>query len=434
MCVGAAASLALLHPAGIGPVLVDIAGGFLGGWICDIDLNTRSGVGDCFSGLDIIVPLSTIAVADLIFQFGIIDYMVTHSGISNIVGLAAFALLFVIGAIRKGDHRGFMHSFLALSLFTASLAFAFPPIASSFMIGMALHMLLDLTNKRGVQLLFPIGKRYCTGWWDSEGVADKAIRSLSLIALIMLAVWQTTGDIIGSSGISKLVTQAHQNISHLGLSEFQWYLVGMNVATFLFACLDYQRYNYNYRVGKGETPFDDVSTHIQNILTVAGGALGMMVALIVCNIDTRRSWKDVKDIDVVRQGTEGNAYWFVFVASMLISWASIYLAVVNPLELDYHGLSGFNPLDHLPLIGGLLAINAVTFIAFWADRDHKHRRLDLAQLAMLFFCAAGGSIGGIIAMVVTGKKLGSAHFSRGIPALLIANAITIVILILAGIA
>ena len=40
MYVGAAASLAILQPTGIDGTIVSIAGGMLGGWLCDIDVNS----------------------------------------------------------------------------------------------------------------------------------------------------------------------------------------------------------------------------------------------------------------------------------------------------------------------------------------------------------------------------------------------------------
>ena len=187
------------------------------------------------------------------------------------------------------------------------------------------------------------------------------------------------------------------------------------------------------RVGKGESPLDTINVHICNLLTFAGGALGALVALIACDIDTKKSWEGHVNVDMVRQGDSGNAYWYVLVVSALIAWAGIYLAVVNPLGLDDRELTSFRPLEHVPLIVGFIIINLLTYYKFWRNREHKHRHFDGVQFALLFLCAIGGSVDGLVTMAVTSKKMGSSHFISGVPLLLVANATTIVILILAGI-
>lgn len=436
MYVGAAASLAILQPVGVGNSLIGIAGGLLGGWLCDIDLNTKSDLGDYFAGAELLAVLGIIGALDFFFGFGIIDYILVHRSIISAVGAALFVLLGVLGAKwpALNPHRTFMHSLLAVALFSVALALAFPPIVLPFAIGMLLHILLDLTNKSGVQILFPLGFKPCLQWCDSDGTADKVIRFIALAATIFLAVWRISGGIVGSSDLATIVVQAQQRASLLGLSMFQIYVIAINIFTFLFACYDYQRYNRNMRDDKGESPFDTINTYFCNLLTFAGGALGMLIALIVCNLDTKRSWDGYANVDMVRQGEDGNAYWYVLVVSALIAWVGIYLAVVNPLGLDYRELASFSPLGHIPLIAGFIALNLLTFYAFWRDRDHKRRRFDGVQFMLLLLCAIGGSVGGLVAMAVTGKKMGSGHFINGVPLLLVANAITIVILILTGIA
>lgn len=436
MYVGAAASLAILQPTGVGGTLVSVAGGMMGGWICDIDVNTKSDVGDYFAGVELFVTMGIMAVLDYLLGFGIIDYVITNRSILSIVGLFCFVLLGILGAkwARLNSHRTFMHSLLAIVLFSVALALAFPPMVLPFAIGMLLHILLDLTNKQGVQILFPLGFRPCFRLCDSEGKADKVIRYLALAATIILFVWRLAGGIVDSSSIATIVTEAQQRASLFGLSSFQIYLIAVNAFTFLFGCYDYQRYNHNAREGNGETIFDTINTHVCNLLTVAGGALGMLVSLILCNLDTRLSWRGVKRIDIVRQGDDGNAWWFVFVISALLAWISIYFAVVNPLDLKYRELSHFNPLQHLPLFVGYALLNLLTFYAFWKDRIHKRGRFDGVQLFLLLLCAVGGSLGGLIAMGVTSRKEGSGHFAYGVPALLVTNVITIVVLVLTGVA
>lgn len=436
MYVGAAASLAILQPTSIDNTLICIAGGMLGGWLCDIDVNSKSDIKDYFAGIETFIAIGVMGIADYIFGFGIIDCILKNRSIFNAVGAISFLLLGVLGAKhpKLNPHRTFMHSLSALTLFATSLILAFPPIVFPFAIGMLLHILLDLTNNQGVQLLYPLKFKPCFKLYESNGMCDLVIRYLALSATIILAVWRISGGILDSSNLAMIVTEAHHKVSLFGLSSFQLYIIVINIFTFLFCCYDYQRFNHNCRVGKGTTIFDTINTYICEILTIAGGALGMLLALILCNLDTKKSWSGVKKIDVVRQGDNGNAWWFVSVVSTLLAWIGVYIAVTNPLGLDYNELTYFNTIEHLPLICSFLLLNIITFYAFWKDRIHKRRRFDHVQFCLLLLCAIGGSLGGLIAMAITHKKVDSIHFAKGLPALLITNVILIIILILTGIA
>ncbi len=56
------------------------------------------------------------------------------------------------------SHRSFMHSIFAICLFTSMVWIAFKPLTIAFAVGYLSHILLELTNKKGVQLLFPLKK------------------------------------------------------------------------------------------------------------------------------------------------------------------------------------------------------------------------------------------------------------------------------------
>ena len=195
MLVGAAASVALLRPDGLDTCLVDVAGGLLGGWLCDIDVNSKSAARDSFFGIDILLPLSVIALADQLFSLNVTDRLLERVGATTVTGVCLFALLAVLGSQWKQlcRHRTFMHSLLALLLFSYALGLAFPPIVPSFAIGLSLHIALDLTTKRGVQVLYPLPFRPCLGVFKSDGTADKVICSLAAVALVLLIAYELVG-------------------------------------------------------------------------------------------------------------------------------------------------------------------------------------------------------------------------------------------------
>jgi inner membrane protein len=189
MLVGAALSVALLKPMSATALLIDIAGGFLGGWICDVDVNTKTDAKDHFFGVDIILPLCVIAFIDRFWSLGIIDHILLRLGPESALGISCFVALLVLGSQWKVlcRHRTFMHSLLAVALFSCALWLVFPPLAQSFFVGMVAHILLDMTNKMGVQVLYPLPFKPCLGLFKSDGVADTAIRLCALVVLVYLA-------------------------------------------------------------------------------------------------------------------------------------------------------------------------------------------------------------------------------------------------------
>jgi len=189
MLVGAALSVALLRPLNATALLIDIAGGFLGGWICDVDVNTKTEAKDYFFGVDIILPLCVIAFIDRFCSLGIIDHILLRLGPKSALGISCFMALLVLGSQWKVlcRHRTFMHSLLAVGLFSCALELVFAPLVPSFFIGMVAHILLDMTNKMGVQVLYPLSFKPCLGLFKSDGVADTAIRLCALVVLVYLA-------------------------------------------------------------------------------------------------------------------------------------------------------------------------------------------------------------------------------------------------------
>lgn len=86
-----------------------------------------------------------------------------------------------------------MHSLMAVVLFSFALWLAFPQVVPAFAIGMLLHMALDMTNKMGVQVLFPLRFKPCLGLFRSDGTADKVIRLAAVLALGYLATGYLAG-------------------------------------------------------------------------------------------------------------------------------------------------------------------------------------------------------------------------------------------------
>lgn len=71
------------------------------------------------------------------------------------------------------------------------------------------------------------------------------------------------------------------------------------------------------------------------------------------------------------------------------------------------------------LIYWLLAVNCVTFFVFWHDkRSAKKDRRRVRESALLWLCAVGGALGGLLSMRLFRHKTRKKPFSIGVPVML----------------
>lgn len=149
IAVGLALSTAVMQPQTIDQCFMAIIGGSLGGIISDIDLPT--GVPNSM-GYSLTICAVTL-YSDWILKTGICEYLVSHSGITTIIG--AIGLIITIIKCQQSAHRTFSHSFLGLAFLSGFLALIFPPITPYFAIGFLSHILLDLFNIEPVEIFYP---------------------------------------------------------------------------------------------------------------------------------------------------------------------------------------------------------------------------------------------------------------------------------------
>lgn len=188
LAVGIAAALAVspaVSPAGITAAL---AAGALGGVAADADALKNDKGRDAFKGqlLSFAVLSLTIAVvAVLNWDFWV--YVQTHLRFVSF-GAAGFALLWSLGVFQP--HRGFTHSLMALSLFTAFGYCLYPPLTKAFFAGYASHLMLDLLNKKGLRLFWPLKKTVCLGLLYADRFADRLMMWLGLMAAAVAVVFK----------------------------------------------------------------------------------------------------------------------------------------------------------------------------------------------------------------------------------------------------
>ena len=158
LVIGVALSLAVMRPSTM-PALVGGAGiAALGSVISDIDAG-QSGAGHDATKVvaSIVIAGVLVLLADLYFHLGLYARFLRRGRETGfMLPLLLFILFAAIGMLTR--HRSFMHSLPAMILFTACIWFMQRAMAPYFAIAYASHLLLDLTNRRGMRLFFPSRK------------------------------------------------------------------------------------------------------------------------------------------------------------------------------------------------------------------------------------------------------------------------------------
>lgn len=191
--VGEAAALLLLHPAAPKDLVLCMGTAAVGSLICDVDSTTSRS----HKELDLLLGvLGTAAVLisalELHFDLGILRLLEKETSLLRILmGLSAIILTCIYGM--KRSHRSFMHSIPCLLLLSSLVWETFPTLMPAFFLSMTSHLLLDIPNRRGLQLFYPLKKRFCLHLCTSGGKANNVvfhIASVSALLGFLLALYR----------------------------------------------------------------------------------------------------------------------------------------------------------------------------------------------------------------------------------------------------
>ena len=183
--VGTICALLIAQPTPAGACLA-LAGGALGGIMPDVDVIDNDNTGDALQG-EIIAAIIIILsfVCDMIFNFNAF-YFIERPRHYLLFGIVLFLALYVLGVSR--DHRGFTHSLVALIIYSMPIVAIYEPLTQYFMMGFFSHLFIDLFNKRGIQLFFPLKKRFCFGLCGADKLANKILMILGLVVTVVLLI------------------------------------------------------------------------------------------------------------------------------------------------------------------------------------------------------------------------------------------------------
>lgn len=179
--MGIASAVLITQPSTIGGCILAIVGGSTGGIMCDIEVHSNRYCRDALHARIIVVAIATVALLVDAFTRGPITSYITQTNVTILlVGAAVVVGVSLFGRFQA--HRTFTHSLLALLLLSIGVAMACLPLTLAFAIGFLSHVLLDLLNKKRVQLLYPskVGN-VCLGLCYANRIANKAFLVLGVL-------------------------------------------------------------------------------------------------------------------------------------------------------------------------------------------------------------------------------------------------------------
>ena len=169
IAAGVTAAMLVLQPDSTLAVGSAIAGGALGGMICDIDCKGTERHKDALSSSVIaLLCIAAVVLFDIRTGNGLTSYIMKSLGAGVLIGFVGFLACCIGGCM--SHHRTFTHSVTGLLAMSISLWLICPPFACAFAIGMISHILLDLLNRRSIPLLFPLKKpSVCLNLCSADG-------------------------------------------------------------------------------------------------------------------------------------------------------------------------------------------------------------------------------------------------------------------------
>ncbi len=406
--IGTATALLMFRPTTMLEFGAVVAGGALGGLICDIDcksedyeLNEGSAQSMCLA----VVAFICILLFDYYMGNGLITYLRNSFGFRMVLGGIIFAACSIWGI--STDHRTFTHSILGLLLMSFAVKLVYRPLGSAFSVGMVSHIILDLFNMQEVQLLYPSDKlEFSLGVCSSDDAANNVLGKIGSVACALLLPYY---GIQSLSSINLMNAMQQQSFP-----KIESYLIIINVVSFIAFCIDY--IICTLADSDDEDWLDENFIHtILAALALFGGAFGMLLSMLC-----------------LRQKLEKcNINMWIISISLSMFWGLVFLIERNPFDLVT--ISNFSRIHLLPLCIYFVIINIVTVAAYIIDMFNHHTSLSAMETVLLALSLIGGALGGFLVVLISERKRTSPAFSYGLPIMICVQVASVSYLIIKGI-
>lgn len=188
LTIGIATALAAVSVSTPADCLAVLAGGAVGGVVADVDTIKNDYKADALIGE--LIAAGIVAVTFLVDYFFLKDITgyISDSIWAAIGGIIGFVVIWVIGF--GTDHRTFTHSIVALALFSVCTGLVYPKLGMACFWGYVSHLVLDLLNKKGIQLFYPLKPRPCFRACYADQTANKVFMYVGLGATVLLLIFR----------------------------------------------------------------------------------------------------------------------------------------------------------------------------------------------------------------------------------------------------
>ena len=456
--IGIATALAVIHPTSIAGCLCAIMGGAIGGWLPDVDLNTRKKiklfgksddeedytdyikngvyydpeiygeVGNDHPGffhdndttqsaIQLLIIIGLTLFIDNYFKNGICDYFAQNFGVLTIIGIILFVGLLILGI--HTQHRTFTHSLLGCALFSSAIWLIAKPLGVAFVSGFLAHIIIDILNRKpGNQYLWPFKPRVYMNLVPSDGTLNRILGNIGVILSIFLTAYFFIPCLLTNPKFSELLTFLNTpqiTIASISFSGFAVYLIAINILSFVAFMVEHLIYCNSFTWQYSENDSAAVLTTL-NLLAYAGGGIGMLLAVLIVTKGR------------INKGEDGNTTLYIVPIVSILIWVAISILVVNPSGIDFQKFFNISVLGKVTVQQIVLLyiciINILTFllIMFCAT---KNKKFTIVETITLLLALLGGASGGYLAMGISNRKMAAHHFSFGLPLMMAIHAIVL---------
>ena len=183
-------ALSLIQPNSIPSTLITIGSSTLGSLLPDVDLKDSTS-DKLFDRL--MTALITIIIMGVIiryfFNINLYAEIKKYNNIFNyLISICVFITMSYLGS--KTSHRSFTHSILGLFIYSSILSYSFSnDIVIPFFISHLCHIILDLFNKKGIALFYPLKFRFSLKLCETDGKINKLLFTVfSILTIVILII------------------------------------------------------------------------------------------------------------------------------------------------------------------------------------------------------------------------------------------------------
>lgn len=181
MAVGVASAFLVLQPiADIKELALGTTLAIVGSLVSDIDIHT-SKANKVINKITWIIGFASISslIFDYFFNLGVYTDILNNIFImKKIVAVSLFSVIIMFA--KMTTHRSFSHSIMGVLAFYIPVTFIFGEMSLYFLVGIISHIVIDLFNKKKVQLFYPLKKGFCFKLCYADGFVNKALFFVSI--------------------------------------------------------------------------------------------------------------------------------------------------------------------------------------------------------------------------------------------------------------